>query len=139
MPTAKQHLFERLIMAMLTGNGDLHLENLSLLGDPADVVLAPVYDPAPMRAWSRHNTRSAIPIVFDDRIGGLRENYIALGRAFDLSPNQAAAIIDETHAATRDYINDIMALETVPIENRRFLAGVLREERPRMMTPAAPR
>lgn len=132
-------LYRRFLVAFFTGNGDLHLENLSLLGDPADVVLAPVYDPAPMRAWSRHNTRSAIPIVFDDRIGGLRENYIALGRAFDLSPNQAAAIIDETHAATRDYIDDIMALETVPIENRRFLAGVLREERPRMMTPAAPR
>jgi serine/threonine-protein kinase HipA len=56
-----EQLYSRFLMALLTGNGDLHLDNISLLGGLSDCRLAPVYDPAPMRAWPRHNLVSAIP------------------------------------------------------------------------------
>ena len=54
-------LYRRIILALCTGNGDMHLENVSLLGGSRNVRLAPVYEPAPMRAWPQHDTRSACP------------------------------------------------------------------------------
>ncbi len=56
-----EQLYCRILMALLTGNGDLHLENIALLGGLDDCRLTPIYDPAPMRAWPRHNLISAIP------------------------------------------------------------------------------
>ena len=41
---AKHHLLKRLDMAILTGNGDLHLENLALLYKNGVVGFSPVYD-----------------------------------------------------------------------------------------------
>jgi len=35
--TAKRHLLARLLMALLTGNGDLHLENLSIVGSAGEL------------------------------------------------------------------------------------------------------
>ncbi len=58
--TTQETVFRRMVLAFLTGNGDLHLENLSLLGGARDARLAPVYDPAPMRAWARHDPRFAV-------------------------------------------------------------------------------
>lgn len=53
---AKKHLLERLIMAMLTGNGDLHLENLSIYERNGRLSFTPVYDPVPMRAYRIHDS-----------------------------------------------------------------------------------
>ncbi|NOQ89548.1 MAG: hypothetical protein GQ549_01235, partial [Gammaproteobacteria bacterium] len=52
---AKQHLFRRLIMALLTGNGDLHLENLSVTCSSGTKAFSRIYDPAPMRAYAQHD------------------------------------------------------------------------------------
>ncbi len=52
---AARHLLKRLLLALFSGNGDLHLENLSLTGEPAAYRFSPVYDPTPMRAYSIHN------------------------------------------------------------------------------------
>ena len=55
------------LLALMTGSGDPHLENLGLLGGFDRARLAPVFDPAPMRAWRRHNIQMAIPIDFKPR------------------------------------------------------------------------
>jgi len=52
-------LFRQVLVSLLIGNGDLHLRNLALLGTRAGCRLAPVYDPAPMRAWYDHDIVSA--------------------------------------------------------------------------------
>jgi hypothetical protein len=65
---AKRHLLKRLLLAMLTGNGDMHLENLSILDDGTRRAFSPVYDPTPMRAYSIHNALCAMP--FGDSIPG---------------------------------------------------------------------
>ncbi|MDD3449209.1 MAG: HipA domain-containing protein, partial [Gammaproteobacteria bacterium] len=41
----QREIYRRLCFAVCTGNGDLHLQNLSLLGWPDKAKLAPVYDP----------------------------------------------------------------------------------------------
>jgi serine/threonine-protein kinase HipA len=51
---SNEQLYRRILMALLTGNGDLHLDNIALLGGLDDCRLSPVYDPSPMRAWPRH-------------------------------------------------------------------------------------
>lgn len=125
----REQIYRRFILAFFTGNGDLHLENLSFLGGSDDARLSPVYDPAPMRAWSIHNTRSAIPIAFDKDIGGLKENLIALGSAYGLSKNEAQTIIDDTANATKDYGQRVMALKKVPQTTRENLVQIIQQER----------
>ena len=59
--SAKQHLFKRLIMALLTGNGDLHLENMSITLTDNVRGFSKIYDPAPMRAYAQHDMLSVMP------------------------------------------------------------------------------
>ena len=122
-------IYQRLVVSLFTGNGDLHLENLSFLGGAEDVRLSPVYDPAPMRAWSRHNTRFAVPLVFDNEVGGLRHNMIKLGEAYQLTKKQAANYIDEIADKTGHYLESIHALNDVPEQNKNLLTDVLEKER----------
>ena len=82
-----EQLYRRFLMALLTGNGDLHLDNISLLGGLPDCRLAPVYDPAPMRAWPRHNLISAIPFdpsEYEDH-GAF---FVDLGKSFGLAADK---------------------------------------------------
>lgn len=131
---ATQHeLYKRLIVALFTGNGDLHLENLSFLGGAEQVKLAPVYDPAPMRAWSRHNTRFAIPLIFDDELGGLRENIIQLGKAYQYTKKQAEDLIEEVADKTKSYTDKVDALDNVPQQNKKMLIETIKKERKEML------
>ncbi|WJW76601.1 HipA domain-containing protein [Thiohalobacter sp. IOR34] len=125
---AQREVYRRFVLAFCTGNGDLHLENLAFLGGPEAVRVAPVYDPAPMRAWPRHNLRSAIPIAFEPGIG-LGDNLVALGHAFGLSQREAAEILVDILERTADYGERLMALETVPAGRRENLARLIAEER----------
>lgn len=125
----QQELYQRLIVALFTGNGDLHLENVSFLGGASNVSLSPIYDPAPMRAWSRHNARFAIPLVFDDEVGGLRENLIKLGEAYQYTKKQASNLIDDIAEKTKDYIERVQSLDDVPEKNKQLLIQTVTKER----------
>jgi serine/threonine-protein kinase HipA len=125
----QEAIFRRVALAFLTGNGDLHLENLSLLGGAREARLAPVYDPAPMRAWARHDLRFAIPIDFDPDHGGVAGNLIALAPDFGMKPAKAREIIATLLEQTRDYPERLMALEKVPLDRRQRLLGVVTRER----------
>jgi len=121
-------LYRRLLMALLTGNGDLHLDNLALLGGIRDCRLAPVYDPSPMRAWPRHNLVSAIP--FDP--AGYPDHgafFVALGKHFGLSPKQTRQTVQDTLEATQDYAQQVMGLQRVPLRQRQQLVQVVNRER----------
>jgi len=124
----QREVYRRFLLAFFTGNGDLHLENLSFLGGPDEVRLAPVYDPAPMRAWPRHNLRSAIPIEFDPALG-LGDNLADIGTAFGMSRAAAAELLRQTMEQTKDYGERLMALEEVPPERRMTLTELIENER----------
>ncbi len=116
-------------MGFLTGSGELRLEYLCFFGGAEQVKLVPGYDPARMRAWSRHNTRFAIPLVFDDEVGGLRENIIKLGEAYQYTKKQAETLIDEVAEKTKKYIDRVQALEGVPEQNKQLLIEIVKKER----------
>ena len=123
-----EQLYRRILMALLTGNGDLHLDNISILGGLSDCRLAPVYDPAPMRAWPRHNLVSAIPFdasEYDDH-GAL---YIDLGKSFGLSTDKARQCIHDALDATSSYTERLMELDRVPFKRRSQLVEIAQEER----------
>lgn len=121
-------LYRRILMALLTGNGDLHLDNIALLGGLNDCRLTPVYDPAPMRAWPRHNLVSAIP--FDP--SGYADHavyFIELGEKFGLSNDKVKECINDALKATKDYKEGVMSLKRVPMKQRQQLAEIARTER----------
>ncbi len=125
---AAEHLYRRLLMALLTGNGDLHLENLSLLGGLDDCRWAPVYDPAPMRAWPRHELISVIP--FD--AAGYPDHgafFLDLGRHLGLSSRRVEVCVAEALGATQGYADTMMGLFGVPQGRRAQLRKIVQHER----------
>lgn len=73
----KEQWFQRFVMSVLTGNGDLHTENMALIGGAGEQRLSPLYDPAPMRAYrgrASHNILSALP--FSGTGGVVQEVYL---------------------------------------------------------------
>lgn len=121
-------LYRRFIMALLTGNGDLHLDNISLLGDINHCRLTPVYDPAPMRAWPRHNLVSAIP--YDASSYQSHSHFfVALGKTFGLSLKQTGESIQRALESTENYAQRLMVLERVPQLQREQLRQIVAFER----------
>lgn len=137
---AKQHLLERLIMALLTGNGDLHLENLSLIDRGDGVRFSPVYDPTPMRAYRIHNMLTPPGMTFGD-YGDYPEDlktstpvnfqtaWLRFIKSLDIRKNELMPILERLLIATRDYPERIAQLKTVPDENKKNLVMIHRHIR----------
>lgn len=125
---AKQHLFKRLVMALLTGNGDLHLENLSITCCGGNKGFSKIYDPAPMRAYAQHDMLSVMPFGEYGETPDGHEQAIKLKTAVErfakscgLSKAESESIIEDMMAHTRDFEVRVNALDTVPEENRERL------------------
>jgi serine/threonine-protein kinase HipA len=137
---AKQHLLERLLMAMLTGNGDLHLENLAIIDGDNGLSFSPVYDPTPMRAYSIHdalvpqgmsfgnygdiNHRTGEVIGFAEGMKTLAKN---LGMHAQLGPTVSRLL-----QVMEDYPDRIQQLSTVPAHNRENLIKRHKEVRQKL-------
>ena len=128
---ARLHLFRRVLLALLTGNGDLHLENLSLLDSAGAARFSPVYDPAPMRAYSMHNMLCAVPFggygeepADGDPLVKACQNFagkLSLNKA-DIQEN-----VSQLLALTIDYPARVDAVETLPGENKARLIDIHRD------------
>lgn len=139
MPSeSKEDWYGRFVMSFLTGNGDMHLENMSILGGVEECRLSPVYDPAPMRAYrgrSNHDLLSALPF---NGIGGITEGeflpyassgdtpadlgriLVEFGKHIGIHPRRSKARIAALLEQTRDFKEEaIAALERVPVDKRR--------------------
>jgi serine/threonine-protein kinase HipA len=127
--STQRELYRRLLLAVCTGNGDMHLQNLSFLGGPNQVRLSPIYDPAPMRAWPRHDVRLAVPLDFDDKVGGFGENMLQLGAHYGLTRAQSRELLAWSLDASRGYPERVMELDGVPQQQRQRLVTTLRKER----------
>jgi serine/threonine-protein kinase HipA len=121
-------VFRRISLALMLGNGDLHLDNLGLLGGYREVGLSPVYDPTPMRAWSRHNQRLATPIDFQPGIS-IYQQIADVGAKFGLNRSQAVNVLREMFEATSGYVLRIASLADVPDARKDFLSRVVQAER----------
>lgn len=125
---AKLHLLKRLILAMLTGNGDLHLENLSVIEINEVRQFTSIYDPAPMRAYPQHDMLSVMPFgnygEIPDGHSGAVDFHTAIARfakSCGLNKSQLDDVLHSLLAATSNYPDRIGQLTSVPDENRERL------------------
>lgn len=130
---AKKYLFKRLILAMLTGNGDLHLENLSFLEVQGTLEFSPVYDPTPMRAYSRHDLLTPPEMTFGDygdfaggEVIGLASGLMRLAKNLKIQANQYREIIEDCLQVTSNYEQKINDLEYLPDLNKENLSKIHR-------------
>jgi len=133
---AKQHLFKRFVMSTLTGNGDLHLENLSIMQVDSERRFTPVYDPAPMRAYSRHDLLSVMPFGdYGEMPAGasepiqFSEAVARFAKICGLSRTQQQDTVNELLVATQSYESRVNQLESVPDENKERLISRVRDVR----------
>ena len=133
---AKQHLFRRLLMATLTGNGDLHLENLSIMQLDSLRRFTPVYDPTPMRAYSQHDLLSVMPFGnYGEMPAGasepvrFAEAVVRFAKTCGLTRTQAQDTVNELMAVTESYEDRLNALATLPEENKARLIARVRDVR----------
>ena len=125
---AKQHLFKRLIMALLTGNGDLHLENLSITCSNGVKGFSRIYDPSPMRAYAQHDMLSVMPFGEYGETPDDNDEPITLKQAVDrfakscgLNKSQTEEIIEDSLSKTSEFSARVGELKTVPDENKERL------------------
>jgi len=128
---AKKHLLERLILSMLIGNGDLHLENLSIIDRNGELVFSPVYDPVPMRAYSIHN--ALFPpgmgfggygeVVGDDFVD-FKHAMLSFAKNLGVSKVALLNIIERLLRVSDDYDKRINALSTLPEVNKKNLIKI---------------
>jgi len=133
---AKRHLLARLLMSLLTGNGDLHLENLSIVGAADGLAFSPVYDPTPMRAYSIHNMLSVMPFggygETDEASGtttGLAAAVRQLAKHLGIAPAMLEEMIGKALKATEHYSERLRALASLPEANRENLVRIVERVR----------
>ena len=133
---AKLHLFKRFILSLLTGNGDLHLENLSIIARGEERSFSSVYDPAPMRAYSQHDMLSVMPFgdygetpEGRDKPVGFREAISRFASACGLNQRQCDEVVHNLLTVTASYTDRVGELQSVPEENRERLIQRVNEVR----------
>jgi serine/threonine-protein kinase HipA len=136
---SRLHLFKRFVMSLLTGNGDLHLENLSITQQDNVRAFTAVYDPAPMRAYSQHDMLSVMP--FGDygetpadvsEPVGFADAITRFAKTCGLNKTQQQDVVNDLLAVTTSYEARVNALETVPDENKERLISRVRDVREKL-------
>lgn len=121
--TAKRYLLKRLLLALATGNGDLHLENLSIINKEGTLAFSPVYDPTPMRAYSIHNLLTPMPFGRYGEVH-LKEALLRFSRDLGFRKNDLSTLVQEVLEVTRHYGDRIRALTTLPDRNKENLISI---------------
>ncbi len=136
---AKNHLLKRLLLSFLTGNGDLHLENMSLQIRNGITDFSPVYDPVPMRAYPIHNILSAMPfgdygeyINKQDKPVGFTQAIERFNHSLGFDKNRLTTIINELLNITADFPQRVKALKTLPEQNKKHLIDIHRDIKRKM-------
>jgi serine/threonine-protein kinase HipA len=125
---AKEHLFRRMVLALLTGNGDLHMENLMVLQNNVERAFSPVYDPTPMRAYKRHDIKMPMPFGgYGDTTSSINVALSQFGKTLGIPKKKIGEIVDQYLKSTKSFRDRVNELETLPAENRENLIRIHRE------------
>jgi serine/threonine-protein kinase HipA len=134
----REHLLKRLLYAFATGNGDLHMENMSFANNAkGEMSFSPVYDPTPMRAYSRHNELAPVEMTFGgygdfDKHGNIiafQAAVQAFARGLDINKAHLNRVIDEVLENTGDFTRQIDGIENLPGDNKKNLVTIVNRER----------
>ena len=127
---AKAYLFRRMVLALLTGNGDLHLENLTVLQKKGERAFSPVYDPTPMRAYKRHDIKTPMPFGgYGESTNSIAVALAQFAKTLALPKQKMAGIVDEYLSVTKSFSDRVNELKTLPVENRENLIKIHRDIR----------
>jgi len=124
----KEYLFKRLILSFLTGNGDLHMENLSIVELQGERTFSPVYDPTPMRAYSRHDMIAPMPFgqygdfATNDELVDFSNALLRLLKKYGISKQRGRLLTEKLLAVTENYLERVNALETVTDNSKEVLS-----------------
>lgn len=124
---ALRQLLIQVVHAWLTGNGDLHAKNVSVLRTDGEWRVAPVYD-VPATVCYGDDTM-ALPV--GGRLDGLsRRSFLELGRAVGLPARAVESILDHVLDVTAGMIEELAA-GAVPLDQfrRTRLVRTLRNRR----------
>lgn len=102
---ASRELFKQFCFAWLTGNGDLHAKNISLLSTPdGEWKISPAYD-LPSTVPYRDNSLALT--IGGKKLGHSRRSLVNFGTTVGLSEKLAIKVLDETLAATSNVVEDL--------------------------------
>lgn len=130
-----ERFYAQFVMSLLTGNGDLHTDNIAILTDPnkhgmSRYRLSPLFDPAPMRAYrgrQSHNVLSALPFGGGeptDTTGSttpadLFDRMMSVGKAMGMKHTKAKGLVKQLHQVTEPYLQEaIELLRSIPKDRR---------------------
>jgi serine/threonine-protein kinase HipA len=102
---AARAVFQQFAFAWLTGNGDLHAKNVSVLAEPSgEWRVAPVYDvPSTLPYGDR---TMALPLQGAE-VGLSRKRFLAFGEAVGLSATAVERALNEVLAATEPMLDEL--------------------------------
>ncbi|WP_341482283.1 type II toxin-antitoxin system HipA family toxin [Arthrobacter caoxuetaonis] len=106
-PVAARNLYLQLMFAWLTGNGDLHAKNISILGSGGDFAVAPVYD-VPCTLLYGDDTMA---LSIAGRTKGLKARHWAEFAESILLPERAAQSANKIALAAAATVN----LQDIPV------------------------
>ena len=136
---AKSHLFKRFLISILTGNGDMHLENLSIIESDGVRGFTPIYDPTPMRAYSQHDMLSVMPFGDYGEIPEGKSEPVSFKKAINrfaktcgLSKTERNETINDALKITRSFAERVNTLKTVPDENKERLINRVNDVRKKL-------
>lgn len=125
---AARDAFRQLVFAWLTGNGDVHAKNLSVLrGADGETRLSPAYDLPSTVPYGD----MTMALSIDGRTDGLsRRQWIAFGERVGVRERAAGRVIDDLLAATAGLSNELMS-GVLPFDEQAVhsWAGQLRDRR----------
>jgi serine/threonine-protein kinase HipA len=105
---AARALFQQVCFAWITGNGDLHAKNLSILSTPqGEWRAAPAYD---LPSTVPYGDRTFALSVQGKTQGFSRRRLLAFGVAVGLSERVCSKVIDELLDRTTELVEDVGAL-----------------------------
>ena len=121
-----ERFYAQFVMSILTGNGDLHTENIAILTDVSEsgvdrYRLSPLFDPAPMRAYRgrhSHNVLSALPFGGGNPAettgsatpGNLFDRMMAAAKFMGIKHTKAKMLVMHLHQVTEPYLKDVTDL-----------------------------
>lgn len=126
-PLALREIFRQVCFAWLTGNGDLHAKNLSILQHGAEWSVAPAYD---LPSTLPYGDSTAALSLGGSKQGLSRRRLLAFGDAIGLPRAAAVTVVDTVVQSVADVEGDWRAgVVEFPAQTLHDVAGSLRRRR----------
>ena len=111
---AARDLLRQFAFAYMTGNGDAHAKNCSVLQHAdGEWHVSPAYDLPTTNPYGDHTTALSIGGTTDDRIG--RSDFVVLGEMLGVPPRATERLLDELLARTGSWLPE---LHVLPFDDR---------------------